>query len=158
MTRTLIALALLASSLSPALAGIGSSSIPAPFTQHVYDVPGVISNDSFSAYFSCSNSGNQSVTVGVEVFDQTGGASINTAAETAIRLAPGATAIFGTTSSASFIVDGILGPGTVINGSARILATSKKLICGAFLADPGSVRPISTLSLAIVAKGQKTSN
>jgi len=158
MTRTLLVLALLASSLTPASAGIGNSPIQAPFTQHVYDVSGVISNDSFSAYFSCTNSGSQSVTVGVEVFGPSGGAPINTAAETAIRLAPGGTAIFGTTSSASFIVDGILGTGTVINGSARILATSKKLICGAFLADPGSVRPISTLSLAIVLKGQKASN
>jgi hypothetical protein len=158
MTRTLIALALLASSLSPASAGIGSSSIPAPFTQHVYSVPGVISNESFSAYFSCTNSGSQSITVGVEVFGPSGGGSINIAAETAISLAPGATAIFGTTSSASFIVDGILGTGTVTKGSARILATSKKLVCGAFLANPGSGASVSTLSLAIVAKGQKTSN
>ena len=158
MTRTLVALALLASALSPAYAGIGNSPIPAPFTQHVFSVAGVISNDSFSAYFSCTNSGSQSVTVGVEVFGPSGGASINTAATTAIRLAPGATAIFGTTSSASFIVDGILGTGTVISGSARILATSKKLICGAFLADSTSVRPVSTVSLAIVLKGQKTSN
>ena len=158
MTRILVVLALLAASLSPASAGIGNSPIPAPFTQHAYSVPGIISNDSFSAYFSCTNSGSQSVTVGVEVFGPSGGASINTATETAIRLEPGATAIFGTTSSASFIVDGILGTGTVTKGSARILATSKKLVCGAFLANPQAVAPVSTLPLAIVAKGQKASN
>src|SRR5262245_34986629 len=103
MSRTLVALALLASSLSPASAGIGTSPIPAPFTQHVYSVPGVISNSSFSAYFSCTNSGSQNVTVGVEVFGPSGGASINTAADTAINLAPGESAIFGTTDSQSFI-------------------------------------------------------
>ena len=58
----------------------------------------------------------------------------------------------------NFIVDGILGTGTVTKGSARILATSKKVVCGAFLANAGSVAPVSTLSLAIVAKGQKASN
>ena len=158
MTRTLVALALLASSLSPASAGIGNSPIPAPFTQHAFSVAGVISNDRFSTYFSCTNAGSQSVTVGVEVFGPSGGASINTAATTAIRLAAGATAIFGTTSSESFIVDGILGTGTVTKGSARILATSKKLICGAFLADPGSVPTVSMVSLTIVPKGQKASN
>lgn len=158
MTRTLVALAVLASSLSQAWAGINSSRIPSPFTQHVYSVPGVISNDSFGAYFSCTNSGNQSITVGVEVFGPTGGASINTAADTAIDLAPGASAIFGTSDSQSFIVDSILGTGTVLKGSARILATSKKLICGAFLAGPGSGPSISTLSLAIVLKGQNASN
>jgi hypothetical protein len=158
MTRTLVALALLASSLGRAYAGIGNSPIPAPFTQHVFSVAGVISNDSFSAYFSCTNAGSQSVTVGIELFGPAGGAPINTAATTAISLAPGATAIFGTTSSASFIVDGILGTGTVTKGSARILATSKKLICAAFLADPDSVPPVSTVSLAIVPKQQKASN
>ena len=158
MARTLVALALLASSLSPAYAGIGNSPIPAPFTQHVFSVAGVISNDSFSAYFSCTNAGSQGVTVGVELFGPSGGAPLNTAAETAISLAPGATAIFGTTSSASFIVDSILGTGTVTKGSARILATSKKLVCAAFLADSDSVPPGSTVSLAVVPKQQKTSN
>jgi hypothetical protein len=158
MTRTLLALALLASFLSPASAGIGNSPIPSPFTQHVFSVAGVISNDSFSAYFSCTNAGSQSITVGVELFGPSGGAPLNTAASTAISLAPGATAIFGTTGSAAFIVDGILGTGVVTKGSARILATSKKLICAAFLADAGSVPLGSTISLAVVPKTQKASN
>ena len=44
-------------------------------------------------------------------------------------------------------------------GSARILATSKKLACTAFLADDGNAPPTSMAQLTIIAKTkQKAAN
>ena len=49
--------------------------------------------------------------------------------------------------------------GFASKGSARILATSKKLTCTAFLADPGNAPPTSMAQLTIIAKlKQKAAN
>ncbi len=153
MLRSLsIAAALVLTFSAPVRAGIVDSPIPAPFTKHVYSVPGVINTGALATFFSCTNVDSASATVGVEVFGPAGGASINNAATTAISVAPGATVIFGTSNALGISVDANLNVGFVSKGSARILATSTKLLCTAFLADPGSAPPISMVSLTIVGK------
>jgi hypothetical protein len=58
--------------------------------------------------------------------------------------------------SPALTVDGNLAVG---KGSARILATSKKIVCTAFLADPSGTPPVSMGSLTIIAKTkQKAAN
>ena len=96
--------------------------------------------------------------VGVELFGPGGGAPGNDAAATSLSVAPGGTVIFGTGPAAGISVSSSLG-GLFSKGSARILATSKKLACTAFLADAGNAPPTSMAQLTIIAKlKQKAAN
>ena len=66
--------------------------------------------------------------------------------------------MFGTGSAAGLSIDSNLGDG-FSNGSARILASSKKLVCTAFVADAGNAPPTSMVQLTIIAKlKQKAEN
>ncbi len=136
---------------APALAQINSDP-PAPFTAHLYSVPGVV-NNGLATVFACTNAGDVSVTVGVEVFGPAGGASLNNPAVTATSLAPGATLMSGTQTLNALSIDANLGIGLVLKGSARVLATVKKgIICSAFLGDPSGNPPGVLTSLSVVAK------
>jgi hypothetical protein len=88
--------------------------------------------------------------VGVETFF--GGPPSNNPATSSLNVAPGVTVMFGTANAAGLQVDSILSPGISNNGSARILATSKRLICTAFIADPGSLPPAFVWQLPIINK------
>ena len=164
MTRTLLALALLASFLTPALAGIADSPLPVLTTGqptfHLYSVPGVISGGGLETYFSCtSTEGTATIQAGIEIFFPAGGAPGNDAAATSLTVGPGATVIFGTSIAVGISINSNLGAGGFSKGSARILATSKKLVCTAFLADPGNAPPTSMAQLTIIAKlKQKAAN
>jgi len=89
--------------------------------------------------------------VGVELFGFAGGAPINDPVATSLSVAPGATVLFGTGAAVWISVNSSLGSGTS-KGSARILATSKKLTCTAFVADSGNAPPTSMAQLTIIAK------
>ena len=79
-------------------------------------------------------------------------------AATSLSVAPGATVIFGTGAAAGISISSNLG-GLGSKGSARILATSKKLACTAFVADRGNAPPTSAWQLTIIAKlKQKAAN
>ena len=65
----------------------------------------------------------------------TGGAPVNDASGTALSVAPGATVTFGTSLAFRLGLDENLGAPEIANGSARILATSKALVCTAFVAE-----------------------
>jgi hypothetical protein len=96
--------------------------------------------------------------VGVELFGGPGGAPFNDAAATSLSVAAGATVMFGTGAAAGLSINSNLG-GSFSNGSARILATSKKLACTVFLADPFNAPPTSMAQLTIIAKlKQKAAN
>ncbi len=53
--------------------GVADSPLPAPFTQHVFTVPGVIDSN-LGTFFSCTNLDAVSVTIGVKLFGPAGGA------------------------------------------------------------------------------------
>jgi len=56
-------------------------------------------------------------------------------------------------------VDQNTGGGAIAKGFARILSTSKSLVCTAFIADPGNNLPVSMVALTIIAKTkQKAAN
>jgi hypothetical protein len=127
--------------------------VPAPFSHHVWSVPGVINNGSFGAFIACTNAGSSTATVGVEVFGAAGGVALNNAGATAISTASGATVLFGTSTAVSFSVDANLAPGPVAKGSARVLSTtSKGILCSAFLADPAGQPPVAMTNLTIVKR------
>ncbi len=164
ITLALIATAFsLTLALSPAArAGIADSPLPVLMagqtTLHLYSVPGVLAGGSLGTFFSCTSTDAATMQVGVELFAAPGGAPANDAAATSLSIAPGATLIFGTGAAAGISIDSSLG-GFFSKGSARILATSKKLTCTAFVADRGNDPPISGWQLTIIAKlKQKAAN
>jgi hypothetical protein len=164
MRRTLsVFVAVVALAAAPAYAGIADSPLPEILpgakTIHLYSVPGVVSNGALGAYFSCTSTDTVSMQVGVELFPVPGGGAANDAAATSLTVAPGATEVFGTSFASGFFTGSNLGGGFISRGSARILATSKKLACTAFLADPGNAPPTSMVQLTIIAKTkQKAAN
>jgi hypothetical protein len=164
MHRTLSALVVaLALAAVPAFAGIADSPLPVlsagATTIHLYSVPGVIRIAGLATFFSCTSTDTATMQVGVEVFGPGGGAPSNDAAATSLSVAPGVTVIFGTSAAAGIFIDSSLGSGSMSKGSARILATSKKLACTAFLADDGNLPPTSMAQLTIIAKTkQKAAN
>jgi hypothetical protein len=105
-------------------------------THHLYSVPGVLNDGgSFLAtFFSCTSTSTSSQTMGIEVFPAAGGGPVNNVAITAMAVAPGATVTYGTVGAPSLFTDQPLALGGM-KGSARILSTSKSLICTAFVAD-----------------------
>jgi hypothetical protein len=76
---------------------------------------------------------------------------VNDPVASSLSFEPGATKYFGTGPTIWLGVNSVLGtPGT--RASARILATSKKLACTAFVADENNGPPTSMVQLTIIAK------
>ncbi len=144
-------------------AGIADSPLPVlvagQTTLFVYSVPGVRHGGGLATFFSCTSlEPSATIQVGVEVFGGPGGAPVNDAAATSLSLAPGATQTFGTGLAVGISAGSDLGA-PVSQGSARILATSKKLACTAFIADVGNAPPTSMVQLTIISKlKQKAAN
>ena len=161
MHRTLYAVglgALFLGCAAPALAGIADSRIPAPFTQNLFSVPGVINAEGLATYFMCTSTAASDITVSVEVFDASGSSPLDDASASALSVAPGATVIFTTTGNAGvqlgahIVPDAALGIPTPTTGSARILSTSKALVCTAFVGDTANVPTQTVWQLPVVAK------
>ncbi len=155
----LAAIVILADVLTLAHAGVVDSPLPAPFTQHVFTVPGVFRTGGLGSFFACTNLASSPVTVGVEVFDNLFGVSANDAAATSLTIDPGRMKLFGTDGAIALAVDSLLNTTPLNRGSARILATSKKIACTAFVADVSSAPPTGW-QLTIIKKGttQKAAN
>jgi hypothetical protein len=165
MPRNLLALGLsLSLGLSvPAFAGIVDSPLPelepGKTTVHVYSVPGIIELLGLSTFYSCTNTDSGNIRIGIEAFGPAGGAAINNAAMTSVAVLPGGTVTFGGNSAVGIAVNSDLNLPMTARGSARILATSKKLICTAYTADTGNSPPASAWQLTIIAKTkQKAAN
>jgi len=160
--RSLAALALYIVPTAPVVAGIADSPLPVlsagVTTFHLYSVPFVTRGGGLETVFACTSTDTVPIQVGVEVFGAPGGAPFNDAAATSLTLNPGANVRFGTSSTASISINSSVG-GSPSGGSARILATSKKLVCTAFLVDGGNAPPTSMVYLTIIAKTkQKAAN
>ena len=142
---------------TPARGGVGIAGWPLPVlvagkkTLHLYSVPGVIANSLLETYFSCTSTNTATMQVGVELFGPPGGGPYNDAAATSLSVEPGATVAFGTQVAAGIQTSSILN-GHFSKGSARILATSGKLACTAFVADPANAPPTTSWQLTIIKK------
>ena len=102
------------------------------------------------------------ITVGVELFGPTGGAPINdvSSGDGSLSVAPGQTVSIGTSFVTGFFTDEQVSAGGAIRfGSARIVSTSKKIVCTAMLVERLSSPPTVMSHLTIIAKTkQKASN
>ncbi len=147
-----------------AFAGIADSPLPVlvagQATHFLYSVPAVVDDGQLATFFSCTSTDTSTQQVGVEVFPFNGGGPNNDAAATSVSVAAGATVTFGTSSSTDWVVHVVGGSGSPSNfGSARILSTSTKLICTAFVADRSTSPPTTSWQLTIIAKlKQKAAN
>jgi len=146
----------------PAIAGIADSPLPVleagKTTYHVYSVPGVIEQNILATFFSCTSTDTAPMKVGVESFGDAGGGPGNDPVGTSLTILPGGTKTFGTMLAVGIQVDSWVGGG-IFRGSARILSTSKKVVCTAFIADPGNAPPTSMTYLTIIkAIKQKAAN
>ncbi len=139
----------------PAFAGIVDSPLPellaGKTTYHLYSVLGITNPGGTAVMFSCTSTDTAPMQVGVELFGQFGGAPSNDAAASSVSAVSGQTVIFGTS------ITPYINPNVVVSfpesrGSARILATSKKVACDAFMLDATDVIPNSMRSLTIIAK------
>jgi hypothetical protein len=152
--QLLMTLAFCLGTTGPVFAGIADSPLPvllAGKTTHpVWSVPGTIETGTLRTFFSCTSTDTTPMQVGVEVFPPGGFAACNDAAATSLTLAPGATRIFGTSSAVGILIDSNVGGCLTSKGSARIVATSKKLLCTAFVADIGNDPPTTSWQLTIV--------
>ena len=117
---------------------------------HLWSVPGVMRVAGIAPFFACTNTTNNAIRVGVEVFASFGGAAVNDPSATSLNVGAGAAVLFGSLAVGLF-PDSDPGIPPMQNGSARILATAKSgIICGAFLADDGNAPPTFMSDLTVV--------
>jgi hypothetical protein len=140
--------------VTPAFAGIADTPLPVleagKKTYHVYSVPGVIEQNIVGTFFSCTSTDTAAMKVGIQLFDTVGyNGGVDPVGT--LTILPGETRTFGTMAAAGINIDSMVGVG-IGRGSARILATSRKLVCTAFVADPGSAPPAVAWQLTIVKK------
>ena len=154
----------------PAGAGVVDSPLPQidpdASTMHVFTVPGVVKNNNLETEFVCTSMSSVWARVAVEVFPassmSTPIAPGNNVAvgvgDGAVDVPPGGTVTIGTGNTTGIHEDEVivgLAAGSVKNGSARILSTSKLLTCTAFVADDISDPPAAMLSLPVIVKKQR---
>jgi hypothetical protein len=157
-SRQFIRILALAALLVPSrlVAGVADSPLPelvvGQTTYHVYTVPSCMSGFGLETFFGCTSlEDTATIQIGVEIFGSGGGAPFNDAAATSLSVGPGGTRIFGTSAAVGILVASSIGP-CGSQGSARILATSKKLACTAFLADHFYAPPTSMVYLTIISR------
>lgn len=130
----------------------------------IFLIPGVIvdQGDTGTSILCTSLEKTKDTLVAVEIFNENGGDALNdiTAADGVLTLVPGATKTF------EIVFTGDNVPGTafdelieldvnVFTGSARVVATGKRIMCTAAVFDVTDNPPISVRQLNVVVKKQK---
>lgn len=127
---------------------------------HVYSVPSVRSSlgtngNSVTTTFRCASTektGGQDIVWAVEVFSSSSGLRNDvTVGQGVLTLPPGDTDVISIYDTAVFVEEGVLRE-FVSHGSARILATSTKIICSAFLVHPDDAPPTFITPLPVIKR------
>jgi hypothetical protein len=166
MTRILclVATLFILAPARPALAGVADSPLPAIpggiKLKHIYTVTGVTDSEDLGTVIFCTNMDKGNVFIAVEVFTSGGAGPVNdVAADNGTHLpSPGQTSTFEIPGDGVASIHEDEKIDTVVqikSGSARILASSPKIICAATLMDKFAVPPTSMVSLPVFKKSQK---
>jgi len=161
--KTIAQLLLLPLWYMTAHAGVVDSPVPAlqagSGAAVVFTATGVVQLLNLETVFMCTSlEKTKTVRVGVEVFGSNGGTPLNDLSASgsdpgngAVDLPPGSTATIVTGNTAEFLQDAtiLFLPG-LKNGSARIVSTSPKITCNAFLTDKLHTPPNSLLPLRLL--------
>ncbi len=163
--RFLIFTAFISLTATAAFAGLVDSPTPTLGGQPsrvIAFIPGAIKNNSLETLVTCTNlERSATVTIGVEFFDELGAGPLNdvstpTGSEV---IALGGTVTFASGATAGFTETNIVNlPPTVLNiknGSARVVSTSKRIACHAFVADDLLQPPTSIMDLPVIIKKQQ---
>jgi len=122
----------------------------------VYRVTGVIANNQLETAFVCTSLDSKDVLVAVEIFKYDGNLQNDVTAGNGVDvIEPGHTGGTVTNSIASIGEDEKITNLFVVLGSARILASSSKLLCSAHLVSAAGSPPSVMTALPVFRKGQK---
>jgi hypothetical protein len=145
----------------PSEAGIGDKDLPllnGQKTKLLYTVVGVRDSLNSATVFHCTSTertGGKDIRLGIEVFYSDGGLANNVAVgEGRVDLIPGQTSTLSTRETAVFFVDRDIGARGINQGSARIFADSKNVLCSAMIVDPLNDPPAAMVMLPVF-KGTK---
>jgi len=178
VATVILSTALVLASLTPVFAGIVDSPVPDMDPSHpertIYLVPGVIKNNNFETEFNCTNLDSKVVRIGVEIFDELGNGPLNDissgVADGAQDVPVGGAVTIGTGNTPAIHESEVISftnlspPINVRNGSARIISTSKRVICHAFVVDqfsdpdplpPAQPQAPAMLPLRIISRKQR---
>ena len=160
MRTLLVIVALAVAALCPPTAPAGIVDLPVPLLQgekalHLFSISGVVTAGGLGTYVSCTSASTAAARVSVEVFDADG-TTINDPSAVSVSVDPGATVMFATQNDASSAFSSVqlltAAPVFLQLGSARVLSTTKALVCTAFLADAYNGPPASMTPLVVVSK------
>ena len=166
--HALVASCALAGVLLASAAGAGVSD-PVPLiagtdrARHVFSVTGVTANNEVGTVIICTSfEKTKDMRIAVEVFMEEPATVINDITTGSSNegvppiLGPGATSTFEISRDGSVLFTGLSAsvtpPSDRLHGSARVVATSAKLMCNAFLADDDGSPPSFLVELPMVAK------
>lgn len=147
-----------------AWAGPADSPVPSisnsQATRVLYTIPGVIKNNGIETAIMCTNMDTVAVTVALEVFDPEGGAALNDVSTVGgngtLPVPVGATVTIATGACVGLHEDEtITGLTNVKNGSARILATTTRLLCTGVLVEKLGNTPTTMTTMKIFAQRQQ---
>ncbi len=145
-----------------ALAGVADSPVPdlaGDPAKVAFYVTGVTKNNGLETLFVCTSlDSSGSYEVGVEIFSELGGPPSNNAAGgDGVQTVPaGGSVTISTGATAGFHEDEVIVtvPANIRGGSARIVSTSRRLMCHAFLAEELGSPPAVMMPLKTIAKRQ----
>lgn len=147
-------------SAAPVRAGVIDSPIPAipgiGKLKHVYTVTGVSDGGDLGTAFFCTNVNDQNVFIAIEIFASGGGGPLNdVTADVGTHMpSPGQTSTFELQPIQIIFEDESFGSlPQVKHGSARILATSTKIVCSAVLVEKFNEPAASMTTLPVFKKG-----
>ena len=122
-------------------------------TKLLYTVVGVRDSSNLATLFHCTSTermGANDIWVGVEVFQWDGTSTNDIASNAGVEIiSPGRTVTLGTRDTLAFSEDDLMATGLIYQGSARIFATSKNVLCAAMIVDPINNPPTSMVMLPV---------
>ena len=135
---------------------------PGATSRVIYYVSGVTKNNDLETVVICTNlEKSKDVTVALEVFDTDGSGPLNDVSsgvgDGAQNMPVGGTVTIATGATAGFSEDDVISglPVNVRQGSGRIVSTSKKIACAAYLVDELFAPPTSMTKLPIINRKQQ---
>lgn len=125
----------------------------------VYYVNGVTKNNGMETEFVCTSlDSTGTYRIGVQIYDDLGVGPLNNVAagDGEQEIAAGGTLTIGTDNAAGFHEDEVIVglPVNIRGGSARIVSTSRRLFCQAFLVEEVLSPPASFLPLKVIGRKQ----
>lgn len=132
---------------------------PGASARVIYLLPGVTKNNNLETVVVCTNlEKSRTVKLAVEVFDADGSGPLNIVDSGDVQTLPvGGTVTIATGATAAFSEDDIVTglPPNIRQGSGRIVSTSKKIACAAYLVDEVFAPPTSMVEIPIINRKQQ---